>query len=123
LDELLPQSLIPVIIKLSEIPPERVIHQITREERKRLVQLLQALKLTINGTLPLASAIVTAGGVEVKEIDPKTLASKLIPGLYWAGEVVDVDGVTGGYNLQAAFAMGYRAGRAAAKYIQLRSDS
>lgn len=117
LDELLPQSLIPVILQLSQIPPERVMHQVTREERKNLVQLLQALKLTIIGTLPLASAIVTAGGVEVKEIDPKTLASKLIPGLYWAGEVVDVDGVTGGYNLQAAFAMGYRAGRAAAKSV------
>lgn len=116
LDDLLPQSLIPVIIQLSQIPPERVIHQITREERKSLTQLLQTLKLTIMGTLPIASAIVTAGGVDVKEIDPKTLASKLIPGLYWAGEVVDVDGVTGGYNLQAAFAMGYRAGRAAAKY-------
>lgn len=118
LDELLPQSLIPVIIQLSQIPPERVIHQITREERKRLVQLLQGLKLTVLGTLPLAAAIVTAGGVDVKEIDPKTLASKRIPGLYWAGEVVDVDGVTGGYNLQAAFAMGYRAGRAAAKYAK-----
>lgn len=116
LDELLPQSLIPVMIRLSEIPPEQVIHQITREGRKRLVQLLQGLKLSVTGTLPLASAIVTAGGVDVKEIDPKTMSSKLISGLYWAGEVVDVDGVTGGYNLQAAFAMGYRAGRAAAKY-------
>lgn len=116
LDELLPQSLIPVMIQLSQIPPERVIHQVTREERKHLVQLMQCLKLTVTGTLPIASAIVTAGGVDVKEINPKTLASKRIDGLYWAGEVVDVDGVTGGYNLQAAFAMGYRAGQAAAKY-------
>ncbi|WP_425808006.1 NAD(P)/FAD-dependent oxidoreductase [Desulfitobacterium sp. Sab5] len=118
LDELLPQSLIPVIIKLSQIPSERVVHQITREERKRLVQLLQGLKLTVVETLPIAAAIVTAGGVDTKEIDPKTLSSKLIHGLYWAGEVVDVDGVTGGYNLQAAFAMGYRAGRAAAGFVQ-----
>ncbi|AHF07295.1 NAD(P)/FAD-dependent oxidoreductase [Desulfitobacterium metallireducens] len=118
LDELLPQSLIPVIIQLSQIPPDRVIHQVTREERKHLVQILQGLKLTVLGTLPIASAIVTAGGVDVKEINPKTLASKLFPGLYWAGEVVDVDGVTGGYNLQAAFAMGYRAGRAAAEYVR-----
>jgi predicted Rossmann fold flavoprotein len=118
LEELLPKSLIPVIMKLSEIPLERVVHQITREERKRLVQLLQGLTLTIKDTLPLAAAIVTAGGVNVKEIDPKTMASKKIQGLYWAGEVVDVDGVTGGYNLQAAFAMGYRAGRAAADTIQ-----
>lgn len=117
LDELLPKSLIPVIIKLSKIPEERVVHQITREERKRLVQLLQELPLTVKETLPLAAAIVTAGGVDVKEIDPKTMASKRVKGLYWAGEVVDVDGVTGGYNLQAAFAMGYRAGRAAADYL------
>lgn len=120
LDELLPQSLIPVIIQLSKISPDRVIHQLTREERKRLVQLMQQLTLSVTGTLPIAAAIVTAGGVDVKEIDPKTLASKKLPGLYWAGEVVDVDGVTGGYNLQAAFAMGYRAGRAAAKYTIAR---
>lgn len=118
LDELLPQSLIPVMIKLSQIPPERVVHQLTREERKHLVQLLQDLKLTVVETLPIAAAIVTAGGVDTKEIDPKTLSSKIISGLYWAGEVVDVDGVTGGYNLQAAFAMGYRAGRAAARFVQ-----
>lgn len=117
LDEILPKSLIPVIMDLSKIPAERVIHQITREERKRLAQLLQGLSLTIKETLPLAAAIVTAGGVDVKEIDPKTMASKRVQGLFWAGEVVDVDGVTGGYNLQAAFAMGYRAGRAASDYV------
>lgn len=117
LDELLPKSLIPVIIRLSGISPEQVVHQITREERKRLVGLLQKLPLRVKETLPLAGAIVTAGGVDVKEIDPKTMASKKIKGLYWAGEVVDVDGVTGGYNLQAAFSMGYRAGRAAAEFV------
>ncbi|AGA69778.1 flavoprotein, HI0933 family [Desulfitobacterium dichloroeliminans LMG P-21439] len=117
LDEMLPKSLIPVIIQLSEIPPERAVNSISREERKRLVQLLQVLPLTITETLPLAAAIVTAGGVDVKEIDPKTMASKKVQGIFWAGEVVDVDGVTGGYNLQAAFAMGYRAGRAAGEYV------
>lgn len=117
LNELLPKSLIPVIIKLSGINPEQVMHQITRDERKKLGQLLQRLPLTVTSTLPLAAAIVTAGGVEVKEINPKTMASKIVDGLYWAGEVVDVDGVTGGYNLQAAFAMGYRAGRAAGQLI------
>jgi len=117
LNELLPQSLIPVVISLSGINPEQVVHQITREERKRLVKLLKELTLTITSTLPLATAIVTAGGVDVKEIDPKTMASRKIDGLYWAGEVVDIDGVTGGYNLQAAFAMGYRAGRAAAQQV------
>lgn len=116
LDEILPKSLIPVIIQLAQIPPERPVNSISREERKRLVHLLQELPLTIKDTLPLAAAIVTAGGVDVKEIDPKTMASKKVKGLYWAGEVVDVDGVTGGYNLQAAFAMGYRAGRAAGEY-------
>ncbi|MDR3288357.1 MAG: NAD(P)/FAD-dependent oxidoreductase [Peptococcaceae bacterium] len=117
LDDLLPKSLIPVVIRLSGIDPERVVHQMTREERQRLGKLLKALTLTLTGALPLAAAIVTAGGVDVKEIDPKTLASRKVQGLYWAGEVVDVDGVTGGYNLQAAFAMGYRAGRAAAYYV------
>lgn len=117
LDELLPKSLIPEIIGLAGIDPEKPVHQVTKEERKRLIHLLRALSLTVNGTLPLAAAIVTAGGVDVKEISPKTMASKLIEGLYWAGEVVDVDGITGGFNLQAAFAMGYRAGRAAASYL------
>jgi hypothetical protein len=81
--------------------------------------LLQELPLTITDTLPIETAIVTAGGIDVKEINPKTLVSKRIAGLYWAGEVVDVDGITGGYNLQAAFAMGYRAGRAACDDVLL----
>ncbi len=113
LDDLLPQSLIPVMIRLSGINPEGVVHQISREERKRLVGLLQELTMTITETLSIETAIVTAGGINVLEINPKTLASKRVEGLYWAGEVVDVDGITGGYNLQAAFAMGYRAGRSA----------
>lgn len=117
LGALLPKSLIPVIIALSEIDPDKAVHQITRKERQTLAILLQGLRLTITGTLPLSAAIVTAGGVDVKTIDPKTMASKCVRGLYWAGEVVDVDGVTGGYNLQAAFAMGYRAGRAAGQYV------
>jgi len=117
LDDLLPKSLIPVILQLVKIPPDKVVNNISREERQRLVHLLQELPLTIKETLPIAAAIVTAGGVDVKEIDPKTMASKRVKGLYWAGEVVDVDGVTGGYNLQAAFAMGYRAGKAAGEYV------
>lgn len=115
LDDLLPRSLIPVMIRLSGINPEIVVHQINREQRKRLLFLLQELPLSITGTLAIEAAIVTAGGVDVKEINPKTMASKRLEGLYWAGEVVDVDGITGGFNLQAAFAMGYRAGRAAAE--------
>lgn len=118
LDDLLPKSLIPEIIGLAGIDPEKPVHQVTKEERRELIRLLRALPLTVTGTLPLAAAIVTAGGVDVKEISPKTMASKLIAGLYWAGEVVDVDGITGGFNLQAAFAMGYRAGRAAASCLR-----
>lgn len=113
LDDLLPQSLIPVMIQLSGINPDGVVHQISREERKRFVGLLQELPMTITETLPIETAIVTAGGINIKEINPKTMASKRVEGLYWAGEVVDVDGITGGYNLQAAFSMGYRAGRSA----------
>ena len=115
LDDLLPQSLIPVMIRLSGINPDGVVHQISREQRKRLIKLLQELPMTITETLSIETAIVTAGGVDVKEVNPKTMASKCLEGLYWAGEVVDVDGITGGYNLQAAFAMGYRAGYAAAR--------
>ncbi|HZK54512.1 MAG TPA: NAD(P)/FAD-dependent oxidoreductase [Desulfosporosinus sp.] len=118
LDDLLPQSLIPVMIRLSGINPEGVVHQISRDERKRLVGLLQELPVTITETLPLETAIVTAGGIAVKEINPKTMASKHVNGLYWAGEVVDVDGITGGYNLQAAFSMGFRAGRSASDSAQ-----
>lgn len=113
LDDLLPQSMIPVMIHLSGINPDGVVHQISREERKRLVGLLQELRMTITETLSIETAIVTAGGIDIKEINPKTMASKRVEGLFWAGEVVDVDGITGGYNLQAAFSMGYRAGRSA----------
>ncbi|MDI9414261.1 MAG: NAD(P)/FAD-dependent oxidoreductase [Bacillota bacterium] len=107
LEELLPKSLIDPIVQLSKIPPSKPVNQISKSEREGLRRLLQRLPLTITGTLPLAAAIVTAGGVNVKEINPKTMESKLIKGLYFIGEVVDVHGVTGGFNLQAAFSMGY----------------
>jgi predicted Rossmann fold flavoprotein len=113
LDELLPKSLIPVIIELSGIDPAKPVHQITREERGRLVGLLKQLPLTIHKPRPISEAIVTAGGISTREIYPKTMESKIVPGLYLAGEVVDVDGYTGGYNLQIAFSMGYAAGSAA----------
>jgi len=114
LGELLPARLVPVIVDLSHIDPDKPVHQITREERVRLAGLLQQLTFTVTGTRPLAEAIVTAGGVSTKEINPATMASRLISGLYFAGEVIDVDGYTGGFNLQAAFSTGYVAGRAAA---------
>lgn len=114
LNDLLPSSLIPVVIDLAFLDPEKFVHQVTKEERLRLRDLLQNLVVTIARTRPLAEAIVTQGGVSVKEIQPRTMASKLIQGLYFAGEVIDIDGYTGGYNLQAAFSTGYVAGRAAA---------
>lgn len=113
----MPKALTEPIMNLSGIAEDKYCHQITREERKNLVNLLQHLPLTVTGVRPLAEAIVTAGGVNVKEINPTTMESKLVKGLYFAGEVLDVDGYTGGYNLQAAFSTGYVAGRSAA--IQL----
>jgi len=109
--ELLPKRLIEIVLRAAQISPERPTGQVSAKERNRLTQILQALPLTITGTRPLAEAIVTAGGVETREIDPRTMGSKLVHGLYFAGEVVDVDGFTGGYNLQAAFSMGYAAGK------------
>lgn len=110
LDDLLPQSLIPVIIDRAVLNPEQPVNQITRKERLRLVQTLKQFTVPLTGTRPLAEAIVTAGGVNTKEVSPSTFASKLVPNLYFAGEVLDVDGYTGGYNLQAAFSSGYVAG-------------
>ena len=110
LHDLLPNKLILPVIDLAYLSPDKPIHQVTKEERLRLVDTLQHLTLTITKTRPLAEAIVTAGGVSTKEIQPKTMASKLVQGLYFAGEVVDVDAYTGGYNLQAAFSMGAAAG-------------
>ena len=108
--DLLPHKLIEPVLDCAYLDPEKPVNQVTAEERHRLVETLQHLTLTITKTRPLAEAIVTAGGVSVREINPKTMESKLVPGLYFAGEVVDVDAYTGGYNLQAAFSMGNAAG-------------
>ncbi len=113
--DLLPQRLIPVVCDMAYLDEEKFINQISREERKRLVDTLKNFVVPITGTRPIAEAIVTAGGVSVKEINPKTMESKLIKGLYFAGEVMDVDGYTGGFNLQAAFSSGYAAGTAASQ--------
>lgn len=107
LKDLLPQRLIPVIIELANLTPDKYINQISREERQRLVHVLQHMPLTFKQMRPIAEAIVTAGGISVKEFVPKTMESKLISGLYGAGEVLDIDAFTGGFNLQAAFATGY----------------
>ncbi len=115
LDELLPKRLIPIVINAAGLEVDKPVHQITRGERQALLLALTDLRLEISGPRPLTEAIVTAGGVSTKEIDPKTMQSKLVPGLYFAGEVIDVDGYTGGFNLQAAFSTGYLAGQSAAQ--------
>ncbi len=110
LNDLLPQKLIPVIIKLCKIDENKEVNQISKEERKQLVNILKNLEFTITGTRPIAEAIVTSGGISLKEINPKTMGSKLVQGLYFAGEVMDLDAFTGGFNLQIAFSTGYAAG-------------
>jgi predicted Rossmann fold flavoprotein len=110
LKDLLQGRLIPPVLDGAYIEPDRMVNSITKEERHRLVNVLKGLLVTVTKTRPIAEAIVTAGGVDVKEINPKTMESKLIKNLYFAGEVVDVDAYTGGYNLQAAFSMGAAAG-------------
>ncbi|MCX7614170.1 MAG: NAD(P)/FAD-dependent oxidoreductase [Clostridiales bacterium] len=110
LDQLLPQKLIPVIVNLSKIPPHRKINSITREERERLVHEIKAMELFVSGPRPIEEAIITSGGVSVKEINPKTMESKKIGGVYFAGEIIDVDAYTGGFNLQIAWSTGFVAG-------------
>jgi predicted Rossmann fold flavoprotein len=114
---LLPLKMIDVVVARSGIPPDKLCHQITAGERGRLRELLQDFRLTIVGHRPLEEAIVTAGGVDVRQVDPRTMASRLATGLYFAGEVLNVQADTGGYNLQAAFSTGYVAGRAAARFV------
>ena len=114
LGDLLPQKLIPVTVSLSGIDPRKKINSITREERRALIDVIRGLRLTLIGFRPIDEAIITKGGVSVKEIDPKTMESKKCSGLYFAGEVIDVDAYTGGFNLQIAFSTGNLAGRSAA---------
>lgn len=116
LDRLLPQSFIPVFLCLSQIPTDKKVNQITKEERRKLVTLLQGIPLTVKKARPLREAIVTAGGVSTQEINPKTMESRLVRGLFFAGEVIDIHGNTGGYNLQAAFSTGYLGGVNSAEY-------
>ena len=107
---LLPKKLVPVIVKLSGIKPSTKVNQITKDMRAKLVNILKDLKITVLRFRPIEEAIVTSGGVSTKEIDPKTMESKLCKGLYFAGEVIDVDAYTGGFNLQIAFSTGRLAG-------------
>lgn len=110
LNDLLPQKLIPLIIEVSGIYPEKTVHQITREERNRLLAAIKSFPLNYKGFRPLDEAIVTSGGIKVQEINPSTMESRIVPGLYFAGEIMDIDALTGGYNLQIAYSTGYLAG-------------
>lgn len=110
LGKLLPQKMIPVIIELSKIDENKKVNEVTKEERKKLVQLLKNFTITIKDFRPVEEAIITCGGINTKEIDPKTMESKIIKGLYFAGEIIDVDSYTGGFNLQIAYSTGYTAG-------------
>ena len=111
LDKLLPQKLIPVIVEQSGISADKKVNEITKEERKTLVKILKDFKLKIKGTRTIDEAIVTSGGIKISEIDPKTMESKLVKNLYFAGEIIDVDSYTGGFNLQIAYSTGFVAGK------------
>lgn len=110
LNDLVGRSMIPVLVRLSGIPEDKPVHDITRAERRTLVELLKAFPVAVSGFRPIDEAIVTAGGVSTKEINPRTMESKLVSGLYFAGEVLDLDAYTGGFNLQIAWSTGYVAG-------------
>lgn len=110
LDELLPQKMIATVIKKAKINPDKPVNEITKEERRNLIKILKGFDVEINGFRDIKEAIVTSGGVSVKEINPKTMESKLIKGLFFAGEVIDIDAYTGGFNLQIAYSTGYTAG-------------
>lgn len=114
LDDLLPQKMIPVIIRRSGIDPHKKVNAITKQERKFLAEILKGFSISLRGFRPISEAIITRGGIDVKQINPKTMQSKVAEGLYFAGEVIDVDAYTGGFNLQIAFSTGYLAGESAA---------
>ena len=114
LDDLLPQKLIPVVVELSGIPGRQKVHDLTREQRQSLLRVLKHFPVEVSGPCPVEDAIVTSGGVKVGEVDPKTMESKLVKNLYFAGELLDTDAYTGGFNLQIAWATGRLAGQSAA---------
>ena len=117
LDELLPKSLIPYIIGVTGISPEKPLNSVTKEDRAKIVDTLKNLKFGVAALGSLNEAVVTSGGVSVAEINPKTMESKLVPGLYFAGEVLDVDALTGGFNIQIALSTGFVAGKSAGQGV------
>ena len=110
LEDLLPKKMIPVITFLSKINPDKKVNEITKKERLNLIEVMKKLEIVIQGFRPIEEAIITSGGINIKEINPKTMESKIIKGLYFAGEIIDVDAYTGGFNLQIAYSTGYTAG-------------
>jgi len=110
LDKLLPKKIIPVVIMLTRIAEDKKVNEITKEERKKLVDTLKDFRMTLTGLRGFNEAIITQGGVNVKEINPSTMESKIVSNVFFAGEVLDVDAVTGGFNLQVAWSTGYAAG-------------
>ena len=112
---LLPRSMIPVVLDRISVPTDLQANSLTKQQRRQLLEMLKAFPITISGKRPVAEAIITSGGIKVSEIDPKTMMSKKIPGLYFAGEIIDCDAYTGGFNLQIAWATAFAAGMAAAK--------
>ena len=110
LTDLLPRSMIPVVLRRLEISPDLQANSLTKQKRRALVELLKAFTVEIAGKRPVSEAIITSGGVKVSEIDPKTMGSKLVSGLFFAGEILDCDAYTGGFNLQIAWATAYAAG-------------
>ena len=117
LDELLPKALIPVIISLSGIPPHKAVNSVTKEERQSLLHCIKKLTLTVAGFRPIDEAIITSGGIKVSEINPSTMESKLVENLFFAGEIIDVDAYTGGFNLQIAYSTAYLAAQSIAEKI------
>ena len=103
--------MISIVINLSKINPEKKVNEITKQERAKIVKILKNFELQISQFRPIDEAIVTSGGINIKEINPKTMESKIVKGLYFAGEVIDVDAYTGGFNLQIAYSTGYTAGK------------
>lgn len=110
LEKLLPKKMIDVVIELSKIDPNKKVNQVTKKERENLVKILKNFNIEIGGFRPIEEAIVTSGGINIKEINPKTMESKIVEGLFFAGELIDVDAYTGGFNLQIAYSTGYTAG-------------
>ncbi len=115
---LAPRLLIPVLLERAGILAEKKAHDVTKRERRRLLEILKGFSVAVSGPRPVEEAIITSGGVKVSEVDPKTMMSRLVPGLFFAGEVLDVDAYTGGFNLQIAWATGHAAGESAANYIR-----